>query len=76
MSIEGVKDLLDHARACNVANLANACGAELDLQPFELSGDDASRFDQMVKAVGDIRQTAKLGFTCTILPVAERKVSV
>jgi len=71
-----VEDLLDRARACNVANPANACGAELDLQPFEFSGDDATRFDQIVKAVGDIRQTAKLGFTCTILPVAEMEVFV
>jgi len=41
MSTRGVKDLFDRARACNIANLAKACDAELDLRPFEFSGDDA-----------------------------------
>lgn len=52
MSTKGLKDLLNRTR--NIANLAKACEAELDSRPFEFSGDDAARFDQMAKAVGDM----------------------
>jgi len=52
MSTKGLKDLLNRARARNIANLAKACEAELDLRSFEFSGDDAARFDHMAKAVG------------------------
>jgi len=54
MFTKGLKDLLNRARTRNIANLAKACEAELDLRPFEFSGDDAARFDQMAKAVGDM----------------------